>query len=159
MAHPGSPTSHRLQISWAAAPHCLARSAGPRQGAVERGQSRGTAYRVSCGMGFRSRIEAQFAKPLAGSRSGSASRLHAEQNGQLTLRGNGRLTRKRPLELRGNSCLARCELGADCRSAAFGCGGSIPSLPTDFREPACARGPSTLEGLYRFFVREALTVV
>src|SRR5439155_21509898 len=48
---------------------------------------------------------------------------------------------------------------ADCRSAAFGCGGSIPSLPTDSREPAYARGPSTFGGLYRFFVREALTVV
>ena len=132
MAHPGSPTSHRLQISWAAAPHCLARSAGQGKARWREVSHEARLNRVSCGMGFRSRIEAQFAKPLAGSRSGSASRLHAEQNGQLTLRGNGRLTRKRPLELRGNSCLARCELGADCRSAAFGCGGSIPSLPTDF---------------------------
>ena len=31
---------------------------------------------------------------------------------------------------------------ADCRSAAFGCGGSIPSLPTSFRNDDGPNGPS-----------------
>jgi hypothetical protein len=57
-------------------------------------------------------------------RSGSASRLRAEQNGQLTLCGNGRLSRTRSLNLPGNSCLAGRGLGGDCRSAA--CSGRAP---------------------------------
>jgi len=49
----------------------------------------------------------------------SASRLRAEQNGQLTLLGNGRLPRLRHPEFRGNSCFGRRGHGVDCRSAAF----------------------------------------
>src|SRR5256714_8394346 len=67
----------------------------------------------------------------------------------------GRIGFRAPIAGRLSSVVS----SADCRSAALGCGGSIPSLPTEFRDPAYARGPSTFEGLYRFFVGEALTVV
>ena len=52
----------------------------------------------------------------------------AEQNGQLTHRGNGRRHRKRQLELRGNSCLSCRGLGADCRSAPLSTRVPIRSL-------------------------------
>ncbi len=39
--------------------------------------------------------------------------------------------------------MIRCSMtGADCRSAAFGCGGSIPSLPTSFRSDDGPKGSS-----------------
>src|SRR5881296_1060238 len=59
-------------------------------------------------------------------------RLPAEQNGQLTLWEIWRLRSVMASKSLGKSHQRRRVLGADCRSAAFGCGGSIPSLPTDF---------------------------
>jgi hypothetical protein len=41
-----------------------------------------------------------------------------------------------------NSRFRRSMTGADCRSAAFGCGGSIPSLPTRFISNDGPNGPS-----------------
>lgn len=46
-----------------------------------------------------------------------------------------------------------------CRSAAFGCGASIPSLPTEFSRTCLSEGPLDARGLYRFFVQVAITVV
>jgi hypothetical protein len=62
----------------------------------------------------------------------SASRLRAEQNGQLTRLGIRSMPRAGSSKSFRNSRVGHVWLGGDCRSAAFGCGGSIPSLPTEF---------------------------